>query len=466
MIPTVVIALIVIVLCGHSRGAPHPKVGEVVVNRLNLRAAPHLGSAILAVLERGRRVKILQLHDGWYTVDVGTRRGYIRALEKYVRPVTETDLQVADPVLAGGEPAEEIGTNGDHLGRKIEDHRTALAGFTRQETELVQSLSTLDREAIQARQRVVRIKSELTVLESKITATTPKLQTSQRNLKEGETHAGQRVVALYKLNWLGKMEVLAAAQSMNDFFQRGAILKRIVVHDLSLLENLRQERERLRQILGLLEDHLREKRALEAEFDLQVEKVIQKSAQRSKLLKQIRTRKSLELAAIESLKQAAAELNDKMGGLSADQPPADETAGSADPTFAALKGLLKWPVAGTIAYFRGPFKKKEDRPEGFRTGIVIKADRGEPVHALYSGRVLYSDWFRGYGNMVIIDHGDSFYSVYAHMEERFRETGDRVETREVIATVGNSGAMSGPQLYFEIRHHSNPLDPMQWIKQG
>jgi septal ring factor EnvC (AmiA/AmiB activator) len=102
----------------------------------------------------------------------------------------------------------------------------------------------------------------------------------------------------------------------------------------------------------------------------------------------------------------------------------------------------------------------------FRSGIDISADRGEPVYAVFPGQVLYSSWFKGYGNMLIIDHGGHYYTVYAHVEEIFKQKGERVEDNEVIATVGDSGSLEGPGLYFEVRHHGKPLDPAKWIKKG
>ena len=102
----------------------------------------------------------------------------------------------------------------------------------------------------------------------------------------------------------------------------------------------------------------------------------------------------------------------------------------------------------------------------FQSGISIKADRGEPIRAVYAGQTLFSSWFRGFGNLIIIDHGDHYYTVYAHLEELFKSKGDPVETGEVIATVGDSGSLHGAGLHFEIRHHGKPINPMGWIKQG
>jgi septal ring factor EnvC (AmiA/AmiB activator) len=77
--------------------------------------------------------------------------------------------------------------------------------------------------------------------------------------------------------------------------------------------------------------------------------------------------------------------------------------------------------------------------------------------------VIYADWFRGYGNLMIIDHGNDFCTIYAHAEEIFKSEGDSVDTDEVIGTVGDTGSLAGTKLYFEIRHKGKPIDPLAWL---
>jgi septal ring factor EnvC (AmiA/AmiB activator) len=99
----------------------------------------------------------------------------------------------------------------------------------------------------------------------------------------------------------------------------------------------------------------------------------------------------------------------------------------------------------------------------FRSGIEIQAERGEPIRSVRDGRILFASWFKGYGNMIIIDHGKNYCTVYAHAEELFKQKGDTVLAQEVIATVGDTGSTPGPGLYFEVRHHGKPMNPITWI---
>ena len=138
----------------------------------------------------------------------------------------------------------------------------------------------------------------------------------------------------------------------------------------------------------------------------------------------------------------------------------------AEKPFAALKGLLMMPVKGKIVSFFGHYKDRRFNVTQFQSGINIRADRGEPIRAVYSGQTLFSSWFKGFGNMIIIDHGDHYYTVYAHLEEQFKSKGDPVEAGEVIATVGDTGSLTGAGLHFEVRHHGKPMNPLGWIKKG
>ena len=130
-----------------------------------------------------------------------------------------------------------------------------------------------------------------------------------------------------------------------------------------------------------------------------------------------------------------------------------------DRRFEELRGELPWPVRGTVLARYGTV-----RSEGGLTwqGMLIGAPAGEAVRSIHRGRVAYADWLRGFGLLLIIEHADGFMSLYGHNETLLRETGDWVESGEVIATVGDSGGNPQTALYFEIRRAGRPVDPRRW----
>ncbi|HTY93788.1 MAG TPA: peptidoglycan DD-metalloendopeptidase family protein [Steroidobacteraceae bacterium] len=129
--------------------------------------------------------------------------------------------------------------------------------------------------------------------------------------------------------------------------------------------------------------------------------------------------------------------------------------------FGTLRGRLAWPVGGHLAARFG-----QARAGGLKwDGMLIDTERGADVRAVYSGRVIYADWLPGLGLLAIIDHGEGYLSLYGHNDRLYKAVGDRVAPGDVIAASGDSGGSSRPQLYFEIRRGSRPVDPGPWFQQ-
>ncbi len=131
--------------------------------------------------------------------------------------------------------------------------------------------------------------------------------------------------------------------------------------------------------------------------------------------------------------------------------------------FASARGQLPWPVNGRQQHRFGSKRPGSDLQW---QGVSILADSGAPVRAIYSGHVVFADWFQGQGLLMIIDHGDGYMSLYGHNETLLHAAGDWVTAGETIATVGTSGGQKVAALYFEIRHNGKPNDPNRWCAKG
>ena len=129
--------------------------------------------------------------------------------------------------------------------------------------------------------------------------------------------------------------------------------------------------------------------------------------------------------------------------------------------FSSLKGRLRLPVRGELA---GRFGAQRSAGATSAKGLFIRTVEGEPIRAIAPGRVVYADWMRGFGNLLIVDHGESFLSVYGNNESLLKQTGDAVTLGESIATAGQSGGNEETGLYFELRHLGKPFDPLGWVK--
>lgn len=126
-----------------------------------------------------------------------------------------------------------------------------------------------------------------------------------------------------------------------------------------------------------------------------------------------------------------------------------------------LKNRLQWPAKGRILHRFGSSRHQGDLRW---QGVKIGAREGEDVYAIAPGKVIFADWLRGYGLTLIIDHGEGYMSIYSHNQGLYKDRGDHVDTRELIAEVGSSGGNSEPGLYFEIRHKGKPVNPARWCR--
>jgi septal ring factor EnvC (AmiA/AmiB activator) len=131
----------------------------------------------------------------------------------------------------------------------------------------------------------------------------------------------------------------------------------------------------------------------------------------------------------------------------------------------AMLGQLDWPVKGPVLAPFGKFKHPEFAAEMVRKGIDIDAPLGDGVRVVEKGRVVFADRFTGYGRMVIVDHGERYYTIYGHLSEIIRKNGDELDRGEILGRVGDSDSLSGAKLYFELRKDGRSIDPLPWLKK-
>jgi len=128
-----------------------------------------------------------------------------------------------------------------------------------------------------------------------------------------------------------------------------------------------------------------------------------------------------------------------------------------------MKGRLSMPVRGTVTSFFGKVEHPKFKTITFNNGIIIEAPAGSPVRSVYDGRVIYTGWLKGYGQLMILDHGEGFYTLFAHLDRFLKDRGEAVKKGESVALVGDTGPEASAGLYFEIRKRGVPEDPMNWV---
>lgn len=449
------LGLILFVCHGVS---PADDFGIIQVPALNVRSGPGINHDIVTRLEKGTRVRVTGRRDGWLAIEHRGNRGFILDETRYVR---------LDGGIREGR-FKKTESDAETIRNRLEASQSKLNAISEKETDVINALNGVDETLNRVRNEVRAAREELTDIDDRISELGNEYANREKEIDENENYAARRLSALYKLSWVGRLQLLATADTFFDFIQRKASLESILRQDEALLEKLHQDQGAVETLLEQLNVRKAEKRALELALKERMDRMDAEQKRRNILLEKIRGEKALALAALKSLQKAASELDSTVRELqprASLTPPLEGSPNSPKP-FDEYKGLLSWPVRGKILSFFGPHRDGKYNVTNFQRGINIRAERGEPIRAVADGYAVFANWFKGFGNMIIIDHGNHYYTVYAHLEEVFKVKGDRVEKGEVIATVGDSGSLEGPALHFEVRHHGEPLDPMEWISRG
>jgi murein hydrolase activator len=155
--------------------------------------------------------------------------------------------------------------------------------------------------------------------------------------------------------------------------------------------------------------------------------------------------------------RAESEVSEKRPPTESDEPRVPEAKPFSH--FVQLKGKLRLPTKGVIGNRFGAARQEGSRWKG----LFIRAGTGSDVKAIAGGRVVFAEWMRGFGNLLIVDHGSSYLSIYGNNDALLKQVGEAVRTGEAVATVGNSGGNPESGLYFELRHQGQPLDPLKWV---
>ncbi|MCP4673861.1 MAG: peptidoglycan DD-metalloendopeptidase family protein [Desulfobacula sp.] len=430
--------------------------GIVNAFQLNIRKKPSLDSDVVVVVKQGATLKVLEIQGGiggWLTVKYKGHKGYIRNRSQYIKLIKSDHKNI-----------KQVNKNQkkQKLKAQIKTQKKMVATFSQKEIEIIEGLNEIDYTLNKARIKVMALSEEIMQLEEKIEPLNQAREQLGKAIILNRDYAGQRLRALYKMNMMGKYDSTGLPSSLFDFFLRQNSMKQIIKADFYILDRQNRDLEKFETVEQQLQKQIHAKTNLETQISDQIRINKKETVKRQLVLKEIRQKKRLSLAAVESLKQAALKLDNKI----TDMQKKGRQFIISDFSFSSYKGQLSIPVRGKIISKYGPSKSGDYKSFTFQKGIDIKVERGEPVKSVFNGEVMFAKWLKGYGNLLIINHGDNYYTLYAHVEEMFKQKGESVETGEVIATAGDTGSIKGMCLHFEVRHHGKPVNPMKWLKKG
>ncbi len=370
----------------------------------------------------------------------------------------------ADPGLAdriAGESAE-LERIRQELERAKQEQKTVAA----RETKILTQLNSIDSEITLKARLVSGLVRKEERLAGDLARTRTRLEQQQAKLEERRAILARRLRNIYKVGEKPGLQVMLGATSAVDLVRRFDWLLLVAAQDRKLADDVREQLAVVKRTEAELARKQDEVRAIREESEGERDKLVRTREDRSSLLDSVRQEKRkkqqlvTELEASEkALKTLLAELEERARARTApgQELPAEGTA------FASAKGRLPWPVQGKVSRWFGVQKDPRFGTSTFNGGIDIQAEKESDVIAVHHGRADYVDWLPGYGQCIIVNHGDGYYSLYAHTSKVFVSVGDVVRAGEVIASVGDTGSLLGDVLHFEIRKDAEPVNPAPWL---
>ncbi|MDP2681211.1 MAG: peptidoglycan DD-metalloendopeptidase family protein [Deltaproteobacteria bacterium] len=349
----------------------------------------------------------------------------------------------------------------ESLKRKIVEKKKGLEYNVKKEHTILEGLERLDKALSKKEEDMANIENSLMRLKEKTQDVDVHIIELARDKERLSGLMMQRLAAMYKMKKGGIVESLFSSNPVNDIGRRYKYISKIVEYDTDLLKEYKENQLLLQTEKERLNEFEKEMLSLKDEIKHKKSGVEEEKDKKRTLLKDIRKKKDLQFAAIREMEDASKELQSFLERFKNDIT--GDAANSHGVGFAAMQGRLPMPVNGKIVSMYGKVEHPKFHTITFNNGIEIEARLGTEVRSVYKGRVAYSGWFRGYGKVVIIDHGNGYYTLFARLSKIVRDVDSIVEKGDVIALVGDTGLVKEPHLYFEVRQKGMPLDPLNWL---
>jgi septal ring factor EnvC (AmiA/AmiB activator) len=318
------------------------------------------------------------------------------------------------------------------------------------ETSILESLHTMETELYKKEKELKEMEARLGRTKERLQQTKNQIVTLNQGIERTKGELFSRLIALYKMERIPPETFLLTSQSYLDLLRIDKFLRVIIHFDAHLIDTYRyQVALKSRYQEGLIQDQFQWERNI-SEVEKKKKEIEKVRKSKQALLKSIQNQKVVYQKVIGELETRTKKLQTLIDKLEREK----SLLAYGKSKYETLKGKLTPPVQGKVISL---FKEKG------QNGIEIKASMGTEIRAILPGKVLYADWFKGFGNVVIIDHGDHMFTIYGYASELLKKEGDIISQGESIALVGSSGSLKGPCLYFEIRHQGKPQDPMHWI---
>lgn len=368
---------------------------------------------------------------------------------------------------------------------KVNEMQQQLQSIQEEISQLEKQLKTGDNQLKVETKSIENVDKQITLTHNKISIYGEKIQNQKLWISKLERQIDslqnkiitwqeifkQQLVFAYKYQRGKRYNWIFGVSGLNDLFIKYHYFRKVTTAERSVFEGLQRSTIELNAKEKTLENEI----AVTQEYLLaatrEEENLNQKRVVKSQVISRLKQNKTLLSQALKEKKESYTKLKNILASLEKSRPNRqlkvdtqikwEKLSGN----FSKNKGKLNWPVEGILLHGFGRYKNPELKTILNNTGIDLKASRGTDVRCIFPGVVSLITYMSGFGNMVIVDHNDGYYSVYAHLDVVFISAGEFVEGGNRIGSVGESGSLEGPKLHFEIYGNNQTLNPLEWLKK-
>lgn len=371
------------------------------------------------------------------------------------------------PAWAAQAPSEELKA----LRARLEKLKRDIARSEGTRSEAADALEASEVAISEAGRKLEALAADRREVEAKLAELGDEARSVRKRLSEQRALAARLVYQHYtNAGTAGAFEILAGATDLNALARDRVYLDYVALARKSVLDRLVAEADRLRDLTEETAQRQQELAVIENQEAAQRARLETERANRKQVLAKLSAQiegQRREVGALERDERRLTKLVQDLAKMLAARKPAPRPAPSTrapEPRtgapFEQLKGRLHAPVRGQVTERFG--SPRADSGLSWR-GLFIKAPAGREVKAVAAGRVVFADWLRGFGNLLIVDHGDGFMSLYGNNETLMSQVGEPVRSGDTVATVGSTGGNTASGLYFELRYQGKPFDPLGWL---
>lgn len=379
----------------------------------------------------------------------------------------------------------------EHLKGQIKESKESVQEIFRKEKTIFDELEKAGKSLAAAQAEEREIKSRLRRVEADISRSSTYLSETRGVMVSKESTVSARLRAMYKQGREGYFSSVFASDTHVTALRHYRYLTMIAASDQELLSGFNKVASDNQARQKQLEQQKAELIALQDEAERKNAEVARRLKEKKDMLAMIRKEKTFYESMVKGMEESSLYIQKMLKQVShaprstavisapptpAPSPAAPPAAISARkdsgdrpdarlPQFPDMRGRLPWPATGEVVGRFGRYQDPEKRVEAVSRGVEIAAPADSDIAAVFPGKVIYASWLKGYGKAVILDHGATYYTVYAHISDILVKEGDRVEQGAIIGRVGDTGSLKGPDLYFEVRHGGDPEDPVLWLRR-